>query len=131
VCFILLIPNHQTLGYLESESNMKNCGRFSNKNFYRNSVSVVSGRREMLTLQWDASSVHLKMFAESAIILDSQLEEIVSHTSLLKRSNQGSIPSWSMWDLWWTKWHWDMFFPRVLRFSPVSLIPPVLHYLEK
>jgi hypothetical protein len=23
------------------------------------------------------------------------------------------------------------FFPRVLRFSPVNLIPPVLHYLEK
>jgi hypothetical protein len=27
----------------------------------------------------------------------------------------------SMWDLWWTKWHWD-------RFSPVNFIPPVLHY---
>jgi hypothetical protein len=36
-----------------------------------------------------------------------------------------------MWDLWWTKWHWDRFFPRVLRVSPVNLIPPVLHYLEK
>jgi hypothetical protein len=36
----------------------------------------------------------------------------------------------SMWDLWW-KWHWDRFFPQILRFSPVSLIPPVLHYLEK
>jgi hypothetical protein len=36
-----------------------------------------------------------------------------------------------MWDLWWTKWHWDRFFPPVLRFSPVSFIPPVLHYLEK
>jgi hypothetical protein len=23
-----------------------------------------------------------------------------------------------MWDLWWTKWHWDRFFPRVLRFFP-------------
>jgi hypothetical protein len=23
------------------------------------------------------------------------------------------------------------FFPRVLRFSPVSFIPPVLHYMEK
>jgi hypothetical protein len=36
-----------------------------------------------------------------------------------------------MWDLWWTKWHWDRFFPRVLGFSPVSFIPPVLHYNEK
>jgi hypothetical protein len=31
-----------------------------------------------------------------------------------------------MWDLWWTKWHWDRFF----RFSPVNFIPPVLHYKE-
>jgi hypothetical protein len=36
-----------------------------------------------------------------------------------------------MWDLLWTKWHWDRFFPRVLRFSPVNFIPPVLHYREK
>jgi hypothetical protein len=35
-----------------------------------------------------------------------------------------------MWDLWWTKWHWDRFSPRVLRFSPVNFIPPVLHYTE-
>ena len=40
------------------------------------------------------------------------------------------IPGQSMWDLWWTKWHWGMFFPRVLWFSPVNFIPPVLHYLE-
>jgi hypothetical protein len=37
----------------------------------------------------------------------------------------------SMWGLWWTKWHWDRFFPRVLRLSPVSFIPLVLHYKEK
>jgi hypothetical protein len=37
----------------------------------------------------------------------------------------------SMWDLWCTKWHWDRFFPRVHRFSPVNFIPPVLHYKEK
>ena len=29
-----------------------------------------------------------------------------------------------MWDLWWTKWHWD-------RFFPVSFIQPVLHYTKK
>jgi hypothetical protein len=43
----------------------------------------------------------------------------------------GTIPGQLMWDLWWTKWHWDRFFPRVLRFSPVNFIPPVLHYTEK
>jgi hypothetical protein len=31
-----------------------------------------------------------------------------------------------MWDLWWTKWHWAGFL-RVLRFSPVNIIPPLLH----
>jgi hypothetical protein len=36
-----------------------------------------------------------------------------------------------MWDLWWTKWHWDRFFSPLLRFSPVNFIPPVFHYLEK
>ena len=40
------------------------------------------------------------------------------------RGSPGSITGQSMWDLWWTKWHWD-------RFSPVNFIPPVLHYLEK
>jgi hypothetical protein len=35
-----------------------------------------------------------------------------------------------MWDLRWTKWHWDRFFPEYFGF-PVNFIPPVLHYLEK
>jgi hypothetical protein len=34
-------------------------------------------------------------------------------------------------DLWWINWHLDRFLPPVLRFYPVSFIPPVLHYLEK
>ena len=29
-----------------------------------------------------------------------------------------------MWDLWWTKWHLD-------RFYPVNFIPQVFHYTEK
>ena len=33
----------------------------------------------------------------------------------------------SMWDLWWTKWHWAMFHCRVLRVSPVCTVPPMLH----
>jgi hypothetical protein len=32
-----------------------------------------------------------------------------------------------MWDLWWIKWHWDRFFFQVLGFSPVNIIPPLLH----
>jgi hypothetical protein len=27
-----------------------------------------------------------------------------------------------MWDLWWTKWHWDRNFPEYFGF-PVSFIP--------
>ena len=42
--------------------------------------------------------------------------------------DSGSIPCQSMWDLWWTKWHWDrFFFLRVLHFSRVSIIPPMFH----
>jgi hypothetical protein len=36
-----------------------------------------------------------------------------------------------MWDIWWAKWHWTGFSPRVLRFSSVNFIPPVIHYKEK
>jgi hypothetical protein len=36
-----------------------------------------------------------------------------------------------MWDLWWTKWHWDRFFPLGTSAFPVNFIPPVLHYKEK
>jgi hypothetical protein len=48
-----------------------------------------------------------------------------------KPRNKKKIPGQSTWNLWWTKWHWDRFFPRVLRFYPANFIPPVLHYLEK
>jgi hypothetical protein len=36
-------------------------------------------------------------------------------------------PGLSMWDLWRTKWHCDSYFPRVLRFCPVSIIRLGLH----
>jgi hypothetical protein len=35
-----------------------------------------------------------------------------------------------MWDLWWTKWHWDRFFSEFFRFSPVIFIPLVFYYQE-
>ena len=38
------------------------------------------------------------------------------------------IPGQSMWDLWWNNWHWvSGFFTRVVRFSPVCIVPPLLH----
>jgi hypothetical protein len=36
------------------------------------------------------------------------------------RGGPGSIPGQSMWDLWWTKWHWDRFFPDYFGF-PLSI----------
>ena len=33
----------------------------------------------------------------------------------------GSVPGHSMWDLWWTKWHWDRFFPEYFGF-PLSIL---------
>jgi hypothetical protein len=32
-----------------------------------------------------------------------------------------------MWDLWWTKWHWDQFFSESFGFPPVNIIPLLLH----
>jgi hypothetical protein len=32
----------------------------------------------------------------------------------------GSIPGQSIWDLWWTKWHWHRFFPEYFGF-PLSV----------
>jgi hypothetical protein len=32
----------------------------------------------------------------------------------------GSRPDQSVWDLWWTKWHWDKFFSESLGF-PLSI----------
>jgi hypothetical protein len=39
---------------------------------------------------------------------------------LSHRGGPGSIPGQSMWDLWWTKWHWDRFFPEFFGF-PLSV----------
>jgi hypothetical protein len=35
------------------------------------------------------------------------------------------VPAQSMWDLWWTKWHWDRFSCK--SFGAVSIIPPLAH----
>jgi len=43
------------------------------------------------------------------------------------RQGTDSISGQFVWDLRWTKWHWDAFFSWVLRFSPVTIIPPLLH----
>jgi hypothetical protein len=36
------------------------------------------------------------------------------------RGGPGSIAGQSMWDLWWTKWHWDRFFSKYFGF-PLSI----------
>jgi hypothetical protein len=34
------------------------------------------------------------------------------------RGGPGSCPGQSMWDLWWTEWHWDRFFTEFFDFPP-------------
>jgi hypothetical protein len=56
------------------------------------------------------------------------------------REGHGSIPDQSMWDLWWTKWHWDrslyeyfFFFPVIRTAAPDSWIhlSPTLYNRKK
>jgi hypothetical protein len=42
------------------------------------------------------------------------------------RGGPGSHPGQSMWDLWWTKWHWDRSFSEFFSF-PVNIISLWLH----
>jgi hypothetical protein len=44
------------------------------------------------------------------------MAQAVSRRSLTVQG-PGSIPGQSMWDLWWTKWHWDRFCPEYFGFS--------------
>jgi hypothetical protein len=37
-----------------------------------------------------------------------------------QKEKEKKIPGKSMWDLWWTKWHWDRFFPEYFGF-PLSI----------
>jgi hypothetical protein len=34
--------------------------------------------------------------------------------SASQRGGPDSLPSQSMWDLWWTKWYWDRFYSEFL-----------------
>jgi hypothetical protein len=38
-------------------------------------------------------------------------------TGLSHLGGRGSIPDQSMWDLWWTEYHWDMFYPAFFGFT--------------
>jgi len=39
-------------------------------------------------------------------------------------------PGLSVWDMWWTKWHWAEVFSAYLNFLLLNIIPPVLHMLH-
>jgi hypothetical protein len=53
---------------------------------------------------------------------------IVAITALMSFTLQAQVQSQakSMWDLWWTKWHWDKFFSEYFGFS-ITIIPPMFH----
>jgi hypothetical protein len=50
-----------------------------------------------------------------------QFCNIITQGRAMAQVASGPRPGQSMWDLWWTKWHWDRFFLRVLRCSPVNI----------
>lgn len=39
----------------------------------------------------------------------------------------GSVLGHYMWDMLWTKWHWDRFLSDYLSFPPIIIIPPMPH----
>jgi hypothetical protein len=43
--------------------------------------------------------------------------QVVSRWAVTAEGGPRSIPGRSMWDLWWTKWHWDKFFSEYFGFS--------------
>jgi hypothetical protein len=51
---------------------------------------------------------------------------VVCQLTACHRGDACSIPGQGMWDLWWTEWHWEQVFHRLLRCCLVSTIPPVL-----
>jgi hypothetical protein len=46
----------------------------------------------------------------------------------LTEDARGSIPGQSMWDLWWTKWYWDMFLSEYIGFPPIAQANSVTYY---
>jgi hypothetical protein len=45
---------------------------------------------------------------------------------------QGSIPGQSIWDLWWTNWHWGRFLPEYFGFPlSISTGAPLLGKMKK
>jgi hypothetical protein len=43
------------------------------------------------------------------LVFPSDSKENIKHV-------MGSRPGQSVWDLWWTKWHWDRFFSESISF---------------
>jgi hypothetical protein len=57
-------------------------------------------------------------YSSATLILCFRSPKEIQGTS--HRGGPGSILDQSMWDLWWTKWHWDRFFPELFGF-PLSI----------
>jgi len=63
----------------------------------------------------------------SNLILLGEALDSGSATASVCRKGPDSFPGQSIWDLWQTKWHCDMFSFRVLRFYRVGIIPLAFH----
>jgi hypothetical protein len=51
-------------------------------------------------------------------LLSCLLLQVVPRTPSIHRGGPDSILGRSMWDLWWTKWHWDRFSPQSTSVFP-------------
>jgi hypothetical protein len=67
------------------------------------------------------ANILLQYITIGIVIVACMYIAIFSH-----RKDPGSRPEQSMWDLCWTKWHWDRFFSELFGI-PVNIIPPLLH----
>jgi hypothetical protein len=58
---------------------------------------------------------------EVSVHLGRAMAQAVSRRPLtaearFRKIKEKEIPGQSMWDFWWTKWHWDRFFPSTSVF---------------
>jgi hypothetical protein len=73
---------------------------------------------------WIEEGSELRQFY--GIRLEAQ-NTAVTPAEVSHRGGPGSRPGQSMWNLWWTKWHWDRFFseffgfPQSIYLSTVAL----------
>ena len=83
--------------------------------------------RLLCCLQWCVHMVQRAGHCRSSVLMpgSTMAQAVIGWPVTVEAQVQ--IQASPVWGLWWTKWHWDGFFLPVHQFSPVSIIPPLLH----